>query len=96
MSLPATIARRTNIATAPNFAYTLGKMTNAETLGVNEDGPTLTIGGLTLSGRAFARAKALRLHQLRKIRPLLDAEGANVAHGGGKPRQGFERTYRGE
>jgi nifR3 family TIM-barrel protein len=43
----------TNIASPPKIAYTLGKMTNAETLGAALSRPPLTIGGLTLSGCAF-------------------------------------------
>jgi len=43
----------TNIASPPKIAYTLGKMTNAETLGAALSRPPLTIGGLRFSGCAF-------------------------------------------
>ena len=46
---------------------------------------------LKASYKRLCVAPILSLHQLREIRPLLDAEGANVAHARRQPRQFLER-----
>jgi nifR3 family TIM-barrel protein len=47
------LRRPRKFAITPRIAYTLGKMTHAETLGVALGEPPLKIGGLAISGRAF-------------------------------------------